>query len=987
MALADDLFQSIDTIISARIAKLPYDQTIECEIINADEASKGMYKIKYQNAYFDATSQCTTYQVGDRVYVQIPQNDYKQDKIILNKKNIQIATPVKALPFLSFAHDPYANLFSEVQRSRELILATTSDGKEVTSNIPMNLLINPIVGYTKLGLKFTASVDINSLMASGNYGIKIVIRGYDQTQIPYPQLYALDSSNLTTFEYFLKLEDMVGSNLYNTLGYCNQEKIFNIENIVIKSISAYLWHDGNFRTTDGVAVNNHIIKFTNFQLYPGYDIDEFKTNSTRIFLYTGDGLNYSTEYRTKTLAARMLTLTNGTDLVEENLASLTEKYAFYWERLESGKAEVSSISNLLGFNLLEDIDTDSALINIQLSNSRLSETQKYILTIRQKTGNEKYISNQLIFKNLAYLASSEVLNILTGFQATPAEENGYNGIYNIYGQDNYTTDQIITGKQHHLILSYNSIIADTNARGFQAGDTISWTIPGNYTMIREPRLGYDYYTDLEKPSIITDGEIIAGYKLSHIITQDDINTYGENFYVPYYIKEYYSPQNTNNIILCEFSRGTEYFSTTIELLFGTSGSQGSEYTIVPYLLKGTERVKAINWDEGSSVSYIIKFDIYDYNNNLIENKENIDYKISLMGDADKYSLGFNFNELTQSIKLEDFVSDLMSCYCCIKIEVEIGGKHIISYFPIPIAKNNKYKAINGSTVITYDITGKKPFYNKNKFSINIDDNSPHNINWQIGYIQEDGDQIIINNDSSELIAWPKIIDEELNLPSIFHHQLPTRRLALICSDNSSVIWVQPFIIIQNKYPIGLQHQEANPVEIENNIIIKNTMVGTVNQKYIDGNWDSDLSGVFMGIIGNENNADEDEFGLFGYHEGKKFFHLDKDGYVFLDGGNEAGVNINEAYITESTLEDINLIGTLNAAITSNFEIANGNGRKISILEPSGNLSINGNIQANTFNGNATDYDINNGLIAEHINKLKVAIQSLAEEANVEVNLW
>jgi hypothetical protein len=86
MALTDDLFQSIDTIVSARIANLPYDQTIECEVINTDKAEDNIYTVKYQAATFEAVSLSASYQIGDRVYVFIPQNDYKQDKIIINKK-------------------------------------------------------------------------------------------------------------------------------------------------------------------------------------------------------------------------------------------------------------------------------------------------------------------------------------------------------------------------------------------------------------------------------------------------------------------------------------------------------------------------------------------------------------------------------------------------------------------------------------------------------------------------------------------------------------------------------------------------------------------------------------------------------------------------------------------------------------------------------------------------------------------------------------
>ena len=72
----ENLFQSIDTIIGARIASLPYDQTIECEIVNVDKALDGEYLVKYQNSTFTAYSENKIFQLNDIVYVQIPQGDF-----------------------------------------------------------------------------------------------------------------------------------------------------------------------------------------------------------------------------------------------------------------------------------------------------------------------------------------------------------------------------------------------------------------------------------------------------------------------------------------------------------------------------------------------------------------------------------------------------------------------------------------------------------------------------------------------------------------------------------------------------------------------------------------------------------------------------------------------------------------------------------------------------------------------------------------------
>ena len=53
---SEDLFQSIDTIISARISNLPYDQTMRCYISDISQRDEGIYKAKYESLEITAYS-------------------------------------------------------------------------------------------------------------------------------------------------------------------------------------------------------------------------------------------------------------------------------------------------------------------------------------------------------------------------------------------------------------------------------------------------------------------------------------------------------------------------------------------------------------------------------------------------------------------------------------------------------------------------------------------------------------------------------------------------------------------------------------------------------------------------------------------------------------------------------------------------------------------------------------------------------------------
>ena len=965
MALTDDLFQSIDTIVSARIANLPYDQTIECEIINADKAEQGIYKVKYQAAFFEVYGAKSSFEVGDHVYVQVPQNDYKQNKTIIAKKKEETGKAVKVLPFRSFAYNETDNLFSYSQTQKKITILTTNDNLESAVNIPVANLLSPLAGYTKLGLKFSVASNIKYNMASGDYGIRLILHGYDQSKISYSEKYALTAPNIThTFEFMLTNSDMIGSNLYNTLGWCNQEKVFDISNLVIDSIQVLAWQNGKFATDQNISVIGRPINFTNFQLYVGYDTSEFKKSQNRGFLYTKDGLLYNSDLLDKKLYIRLLTLKKDTELTTLDM----NRYSYIWEQYNASKSTVSANTNKLSFELIAS--TTENTTNVKLSPSRTNKSQIFLGMGQQNGLLTKIITNELVFQNEAYLENSELLDIVQGFQVSPVEEEkGYRGIFNIYGQDNYTTDQIITEKSHSLLLTYNSVSEDSSDQGFQAGDIITWTIPATYTMLRAPRLGFDYSDSKDITTLSNTSGIIEYYQLTKVLKDSDINT-EKNLYIPYYIKEYYTPQNTNNTISFEFVRGADKYTTSIELFFGTSGSQGSEYTVVPYIYVHSNRVrvKAVSLEPEHTENeyYGINFEVYDYNNNLITNITNSTMQFQ---ETKGFEVSSNLDDNGGLLFAPKPDIDLEQYFGCVKIDVEIGGKKIISYFPIPVALSDAYRAINGSTVITYDITGKKPFYNKNKFSIDKNGNLG-TITWKLfNTDRADGE---LNNSFK---GWPKIDEDELNLPSIFHTALMNQHILLICKENGNSVWSQPLIIIQNKYPIGLQHAEPNQVSLNDTDKIKNTMVGQISQVQSDGSWD-EPSGLLIGVITKENG--NDEFGLFSYHNGERLFSINQDGTVALNGcSSNNGIQIINTLIKNSQIENITL--------------------KDKIVNEQNTLEINATenlIKADKFIGTATkaqDYDTTSGLINERLELIKTALQTLANRpipvARVDLNLW
>lgn len=973
------LFQSIDTIVSARIANLPYDQTIECYITDNSQAAQGIYRVKYQNAEFEAVSDNIDFKIDERVYVQVPQGDFDQDKIIIRKKQLEEKQTVKKLPLLSMAKS--ANFFSDDQNTEIYSLKVepleTIGERVFTWN-------NVYAGYTRLGIKASIMADIPYTMQSGDYGLKIEITGYDQTTTPMN----FSNSEKNTETYYLKIEDMVGSNFYNTNGYQNQEKIIDITNKVISSIKISFWQDGKFISEEYGAVINKFIYYTNLQLYIGYDINEF-TENPKLFLYSEDGLQYSTNINSKNLKTRLLDLNKNTLFFTEiDDLFLTDKTAqMNWGKYNITNNTFSELYNQLAY---ETINTSRRFnLTVELSTVRSKTQEQYICVINADNSRSTYRSNILTFKNATYLAGSNIIDLITGLQVSVLEDNG---IYQFYGQDNIATNKIAVSVPHYLLLTYVSSNDESDNNGIKVGDKIVWKIPKNRSMILAPKAGIEYREDAANNEGCVEEN---GYwVITQIVRDTDLDS--TNAYrIPFFISDYYTPQNTNNTIVCQLQRGFDIYETSKELKFGTSGSQGNEYNLRLRMWRynnqyqdGKEYVNAYYLTSGMNDPYFLEAELYDYDNNLIEITD-MAYKILYDSNINQqFSFDTNYDEKllageTSTIKItsslynnytkSSLVNNITEAhsingtsYICLKrvsssnrlldyysnvIEgiATIGSKKYKAYFPLAVAENTNYTAISGSTVITYDITGKKPFYTKSPFIIqsNFKDST---FNWYI-----------FPSSTNEDDAWaPQLsltgIDEtqkELIPPTIFKND-SNQKFAIVCefAATESPVWIQPIHIIQNKYPGAMENGESNYAYINDTDYIVHTMVGRVNEDIESTEDNKTMSGLLMGVLStlDRDNNRVEKLGLYAFKQGRKFFCVDEDGLLYLDGGLNQ-----DSRIADITLENCMLVNNL-------FDFTESNNRdNINVIQIKDNTSDHNTTIAINSSGEiiANNYSFNN----------------------------
>lgn len=833
---SEDLFQSIDTIISARISNLPYDQTMRCYISDISQRDEGIYKAKYESLEITAYSENTEYNLGDQVYVSVPRADYSQKKIILGRIPQDKQEIVKVRPFENYV--PCTPNFNTIDKEVSVIANSSTTSKEIfTHTFAPDKSYHKYSGYDALGLKLNLSVNLennNYKAISGNYYIQVIIKAFDQLKTKDNADTIIAQNRVEQFIYTLGLDDMASISYYNSYGFCSQEQVFDIKNKVIREVTVKLCQDKDFYTEDGILIPEEqklLITCKDVEVTFGYLGHKNDFANSKLFIYTPDGLMYnSNEDSVKQLYSRVVVYKDET-IYEYNPPNSYPNIR--WYQYNPNESDYIDILGTSSYTWLESYTSYSPLITLQKGTK--AQNQKFRMAIAKNTGNWLK-SDALTLTNNIDLTNSEIIDSIAGFQVNSVGDN--DGIFNIYGQDNLLLNEAESFRTHTLRLSY---FATASNRTLRPGDIIKWKFPTEKTMIQ--------------PLLNSNGEPITEV----VLTAGDLD---DNFtyQLPFKIKNLYNPTFTQNTIHCELTLVEDTGINTVltynkELLFGTSGSSGNDYILTLELCKKSsgEKVSAI-FDDDTATScnnnYQIIPHLYNYAMNEITNSAN-EITYSWLNDDTSYkSTDFAFQGI-EDIPIGARI-----------LKATIADLGITSYLPIATRYSSAHSYIEGCRTITYDITGKKPIYYK--FQTKLNTSAIYkNIDWKLYYYDDNGNMVKTSKglpilDDNNVIIPPSIYSSKIN--NIF----------LVCTIDGKDAWVQPILITKNKYPSAMFNAELNKSQI-GDWIIEQTMVGQV-----DGS-----NGLVFGHI--KKDADE-KYGLLGLNKGGEFFSLFMDGSVYIKDG-------------------------------------------------------------------------------------------------------
>ena len=142
-ALDQSILQAVDAIAKSNVKASNATLTIECTIIDVEDAGQQLYRVKYKDNSFVVTSSSGTYSVGDIVYVLVPEGDFSKTKMILGA----VTTSSTNLADSETADDYVItgdNFFKNLDPQYNLCSYHTSENIIVLSDEFKNLLIKNI---------------------------------------------------------------------------------------------------------------------------------------------------------------------------------------------------------------------------------------------------------------------------------------------------------------------------------------------------------------------------------------------------------------------------------------------------------------------------------------------------------------------------------------------------------------------------------------------------------------------------------------------------------------------------------------------------------------------------------------------------------------------------------------------------------------------------------------------------------------------------
>lgn len=928
--------QAVDTIIKERIGSIPYDSTYLCTIVDDSDKKNGHYRVLKDQVEFDAYSSVTNYSKNTNVYVQVPNGDWNEQKIIVSKKVDKNTKPLTYVrPFDSFV-DITGNVITQPPQISGLV-ANDPIRKEITVwsyNSPASSTDYKeegidLIGYSRMGLQASFMCWAQELGAIlGSYGLRLRVEAIPEDA---EDGQAIDETNY--YDFIFDCADMVG-NPYAFESYYQQEIIFDISNLYkIKRMELQFYEKpGSF-----INGQNEQIPFENLPpniftqdiyLSFGYDSSEFDKDT--VILYSTKNSRYyedrdPEEDNHKDIYMRWVhKFDNGFFRVVTEKDDLNYELRWYKEELghKSDNAfsgvdwkliskQTHPTNNLYEYDIIDKnwIDYNNIAQTASYGRPRVPEyNMTWLLPDTSKAeeaikalvfyDDTHIISNILTFKNNNEAINQATVNATSALMIN-CEDETY-GNYFIYNLGGKIVDDADCRLEREFKLYFNANFAEEEtAAELTNAEIVEWIIPSVNTMIDiEGFIGADSDGKEFEP------DIEGYYHLKRYGIKDqryDVTKNGANTQ-KYKIKYLYNQAYNNNTIKCNIYKNNKIYTATKELTFGPIGTSGTDYTFVLDFDKGvtaltigdTDKVtvtarlynyegreidilnKHFNWSwVGKSKAFLSIDGEHAGADGIFENVQSSTVEVQLNSDVTSISTHDNFTVLKATL-------------------TDWGDYPLNAYLPIPIRTDKKYQFISGAKEICYNSLGYLDTYFQSPYEIHInnglsekDENDiiiPKLVNstWEIYSGEED--------DPYKPVLEPNSAGQYILRPINIYAKDAMTELCVIGYDVDAEeeVWSQPIYVYQNTYPSSIINEWDGSLQIDektNSILAAKIAAG---KKHKD---DNTFSGVMMGDwSGNDSSTDDpssaeyaitENTGIYGFQRGVATFGFRDDGTAFI----------------------------------------------------------------------------------------------------------
>lgn len=463
----DDMLEALNRAIEIHtknaVQGLPYNKSELVEIVDITERNLGKYIVWNGSARYQAFSENTTYEMGTKVYVNIPNDDFKEQKHIIGPYVADGESAVFYKNPLTDFQPLTGNILQDGEVGQKKSNYDTTyglvanynkqekiDKKEEVVEIyrAPDLNGSGYQGYKYIGISADFKTLLNTFSPiAGDYGIVVTIWHAVKYDVQ-------EDAAIEKRDYFLSVKDMIG-NVYNFNTYFKQAALYDISAFgEVQSIIVGFYQRGNFIMSNNKEVPTHYtlngeshllsdnILVRNVSVTFGDDLME---DNDRATIFTRNGSTYDPVQEdilnTKTIELRWTHLNSTSDEFENldssKASSQCGNYKIHWYE--------DSIHDRTDYTTKAQSETDNAE----------AKMKAYKAWDKIETNQSEYTEDQI---QEARLNLINTFNLKKGTDYTLSE----NGTINFISQIESRVNQAVSNAQSEANRS-SSIAGDTLA--------------------------------------------------------------------------------------------------------------------------------------------------------------------------------------------------------------------------------------------------------------------------------------------------------------------------------------------------------------------------------------------------------------------------------------------------------------------------------------------------------------------------------------------